>query len=363
MSGFVFAIPGALDLPTGGYAYDRRVIDECRRAGGAVTHLALPGGFPFPTPDELQTSARMLAALPAGQPVLIDGLALGALPADLLRGLRHPIAALVHHPLALEAGLGEGQRAALHTSERAALAQASAVIATSPATARRLQQDYGVAPDRMAIARPGTDPAPRARGTSSRGTGQPVRLLSVGAVIPRKAHGVLVDALARLAARDWTCHIVGATDRDAEETRAVQARIAAQGLGGRIELTGSIPPDALARHFDAADIFISASLFEGYGMGLSEALACGLPIVASRAGAIPDTVPAAAGLLVTPGDSEGLAGALGALLDAPERRRQMAESAWHHAQTLPRWPQTAAIILETLQTLSRQTLSRQENSR
>ncbi|MDQ0512971.1 glycosyltransferase family 4 protein [Ancylobacter amanitiformis] len=368
MSGFAFAIPGALDLPTGGYAYDRRVIAECRRAGHAVTHLALPGGFPFPSSAELHRSAQMLAAVPDGQPVLIDGLAMGALPADLLRGLRHPIAALVHHPLALEAGLGEGQRAALHISERRALALASAVIATSPATARLLAQDYGVAPDRLTVARPGTDPAPRARGTFShetfsRGTGRPVRLLSVGAVIPRKAHGVLVDALARLAMRDWTCHIVGATDRDAIETHAVQARIAAHGLGGRITLTGSIPPDALAGQFDAADIFVSASLFEGYGMGLSEALARGLPIVASRAGAIPDTVPAAAGLLVPPGDTEGLAGALGALLDAPERRRQMAESAWSHAQALPRWPQTAAIILATLQNISGREPSRQETSR
>lgn len=348
MTGFAFAIPGDIGLPTGGYAYDRRVIDESPRAGGRLTHVALPGGFPFPSPAELEASAQTLRALPPGQPVLIDGLALGALPAPLLRALDRPLAALVHHPLALESGLDAGQRAQLFASETAALAQTQAVIATSPATARLLAQDYGVPAARLSVALPGTDPCPRATGT-----GRPVRLLAVGAVIPRKANGVLVEALASLHAQDWTCHIVGATDRDPAETARVQARIAALGLGERIRLTGTLPSAALADEFDAADLFVTASLFEGYGMGLTEALARGLPVVATRAGAIPDTVPPAAALLAEPGDAGSLAEALRRLLDDPDRRRRMADEAWHYSHSLPTWTQTAAVLIAALKEMPR----------
>lgn len=354
MTGFAFAIPGDIELATGGYGYDRRVMAEWRAAGHEFDHVVLPGGFPFPTSDELAATAQRLGDLPPGRPVLIDGLALGAMPAALLRRLGRPVVALVHHPLALETGLDDGQRSSLMASERAALAETAAVIATSASTARIIERDFGVAPGRVIVAEPGTDRGRRARGRrSEHGSGRPARLLSIGAVIPRKAHGVLVEALARLAALDWTCHIVGPIDRDAEEVRAVERRIGSHGLGERIVLTGAVSDAALAREFDAADLYVSASLFEGYGMALAEALAHGLPIVATRAGAIPHTVPPEASVLTTPGDVDGLAEAIGTLLTRPDRRWQLADHARHHAQTLPTWAQTAATILQSLREVGR----------
>lgn len=347
VTGFAFAIPGDIDLPTGGYGYDRRIIAECRRAGHDVAHVALPGGFPFPTPEELAETEAQLNGAPAGA-LLIDGLAFSVLPAELLRGLDRPLVALIHHPLALEEGLDEAQKASLAASERAALALASAVIATSPSTARLLEQDYGVEPGRLVVAVPGTDPRPRAHGT-----GTPVRLLSIGTVIPRKAHGVLVEALAALSSLDWTCRIVGATDRDLDETRRLHHAIAARGLGERIALTGALLGEALEHEFDAADIFVTASLFEGYGMALTEALAHGLPVVATSGGAIPDTVPAAASVLVAPNDAAGLAEGLGSLLRDPDHRKALAQNAWDYAASLPDWPSTAAAIAAVLRDVAR----------
>lgn len=348
MTGFTFAIPGDIDAPTGGYGYDRRVIAECRRSGCEVTHVALPGSFPFPTLADLAASEARLKAVPADQPLLIDGLAMAVLPQELLQSLNGRIVALVHHPLALETGLHDAQRALLEASERAALALASVVIATSPSTADLIENDYGVARDRLVIALPGNDPQPRARGT-----GSPARLLSVGTIVPRKAHGVLVEALASLISLNWTCHIVGADDRDMDETRSLRHRIAAHGLEDRIVLTGATSQEALATEFDAADLFVSASLFEGYGMALTEALAHGLPVVATQGGAIPDTVPAAASILVPPNDATSLAEAIRILLCDVERRQAMAQNAWDHAASLPDWPKTAAIIMKTLRGTTR----------
>ena len=343
MKDFAFAIPGDLGLPTGGYAYDRRVLAECRRAGCNPIYLALPDGFPFPSAEALARSERLLQTLPAGQAVLVDGLAFGALPRELLSALRRPLVALIHHPLALEAGLSKVQHAQLVASEREALAEAAAIIVTSPTTARILARDYSVDPEKLVVAVPGTEPSPRAKGTL-----EPPRILAVGAVIPRKAYDVLVDALDNLRSRDWICHIVGATDRDPSESRALRAEIAARGLERRIVLTGAIPDAALDSEYDAADIFVSSSLFEGYGMVLTEALARGLPIVATRAGAVPDTVPAEASLLVAPGDARALAEALGQLLEESQLRCGMADAAWERAQTLPRWKETATLVMATM---------------
>jgi len=344
---FAFAIPGDLNLPTGGYAYDRRVMVECERAGINAMHLALPDGFPFPSAEVLALTENLLRALPPGRPILIDGLGLGALPAEMLRGLQRPLAALVHHPLALETGLRAEQQAQLFASERAALAEVAAVIVTSPMTARILVRDYSVDADKLVVAVPGTDSKARATGGST-----PPRILAVGTVIPRKAYGVLVEALNALRSRDWTCHIVGATDRDPGETQALRAAIAAHRLEERIILKGSMTAEALEGEYDAADIFVSASLYEGYGMALTEALAHGLPIVAARGGAIEETLPADAAVLVSPGDAGALAQAIGQLLDEPERLHVLADTSWQAAQILPRWPETASIIAATMRAIA-----------
>ena len=138
MTKAVFAIPGDINLPTGGYAYDRRVLALLPSIGIDVRHLALPGSFREPTAADLAGRERLLATARGCTVLLIDGLAYGAMPADVdPRASRRPIVALVHHPLCLEAGLARSARRNCARSRTAALALAQHVIVTSPATARR----------------------------------------------------------------------------------------------------------------------------------------------------------------------------------------------------------------------------------
>lgn len=346
-----FAIPGDLDSPTGGYAYARHLLAGLPRAGVRARHLILPAGFPDPTEADLAAAARRLAAVPEGQPLLVDGLAFGALPEALLRGVRAPLVALVHHPLALEAGLTAERQAALAASERAALALASRVVATSAHTARRLAAEYGVAADRIDVAEPGTEPAEWARGT-----GAPVALLALGAVTPRKAYPLLVAALATPAAVEWHLTIVGALDRDPAEVGRLRAAIAAAGLDDRVTLAGPVDDGARDALFEAADLLVSASLLEGYGMALAEALARGLPLVASTGGAAGETVPAGCGLAVPPGDVAALRAALARMIAEPALRRRCGEAAWAAGQRLPRWSDTSARIAATLRDVAQNVL-------
>ena len=158
---------------------------------------------------------------------MLDGLALGVLP-DVAAELasRHPLVALVHHPLALEWGLTAERADFLRRSEQAALAEVREVVVTSPATAKLVASDYGVPAERITVARPGNDPVPR----SAAKPNDVPHLLSVGAVVPRKGFDVLVAALATLADLPWRLTIAGDLTRDPNEAANSSTSISQHGL-------------------------------------------------------------------------------------------------------------------------------------
>jgi glycosyltransferase involved in cell wall biosynthesis len=280
---------------------------------------------------------------------VVDGLALGVLPQAALQVAgRNPLLALVHHPLALEWGLSPAQSDALRASERVALAVVNGVVATSAATARLIASDYGVPAERITVARPGSDPAPLARGS---GDGI-VRLLSVGAIVPRKGFDILIPALAAMGDLPWRLTIAGDRTRDCETAARLDADIARVALGERIEVCGAVSPQRLAAFYAEADVFVLASRFEGYGMAYAEALAHGLPVIGSNAGAIPDTVPPEAGLLVDAGDIPALAKALRRVIGDAGLRQRLAAAARAAAPQLPTWRQSAEIFAHALERLA-----------
>jgi glycosyltransferase involved in cell wall biosynthesis len=346
---FAFAVPGDLATPTGGYAYDRRMIAELELLGWRIDLLNLGEGFPWPGDATRASAQAQLLAIQTGRIVIVDGLALGVLPEAASRlGERNPLLALVHHPLALEFGLSEAQADALRKSERTALAAVQHVVVTSTATARLVASDYGVPAERITVAMPGSDPV-RPTQTAKDGV---VRLLSVGSVVPRKGYDVLIAALATLTDLPWRLTIAGDRARDADAAARLEADIARHALRDRISLLGAVSPERLAALYTEADAFVLASRFEGYGMAYAEAVAHGLPIVGTDAGAIPDTVPPAAGLLTSPGDVPALALALRSLIGDADLRQRLAGAARAAAPQLPSWRQSAQIFARALEMLA-----------
>jgi glycosyltransferase involved in cell wall biosynthesis len=339
----VFAVPGDLATPTGGYAYDRRIIAELPGAGWQPSVLDLGEGFPRPAPTTRAEACARLSALPPGQPIVVDGLAFGVLP-EISQQMQHShkLVALVHHPLALEAGLSPQEAAAFRANERAALACARTVVATSQATARLLAADYSVAAEALSVVEPGTDRVV----VPSRTETNTVNLLAVGAIVPRKGYDVLIAALARLTDLPWRLTIAGDRNRDPETTQRLEATIDRLDLTGRVQLTGAVSSSELSAIYAAADLFVLASRFEGYGMAYTEALAHGVPVVGTRAGAIPDTVPVSAGVLVPPDDVGALAVVLRRVVGCPRERQRLAEGA--RAAKFPSWSEQAARFARVL---------------
>jgi len=240
------------------------------------------------------------------------------------------------------------EAASLHESERAALSHACHVVVTSPSTARLLIADFAVPAGRVSVVQPGTDRV----ASQPRHGGAAVELLAVGSIVPRKGYDVLVAALAELSDLAWRLTIAGDGERSPETMRALAAEIDRIGLGQRISFTGAVAPEQLIEHYAAADLFVLPSRFEGYGMACAEAIAHGLPVVATTAGAIPETVPPGAGVLVKPDDAGALAAVLrGLIADRPARAR-LAAGARAAATTLPSWQQQAEEFARVLERLS-----------
>lgn len=334
-----FLVPGDLGQLSGGYGYARALMTAWRRQGVAHRHVALAGDFPYPSPASLDETGRILAALPADAPVLIDGLAHGVMTPELLACCPAPIFVLHHHPLGLETGLTRETAELLVASERAALAVVSGVVVTSPETGRTVRELFGVAEDRLCVAVPGLTRRPIAQRAS-----KPPRILSVASLIPRKGHLDLIAALEGVAELDWRAEFVGSLSADPATVAAIGDAIEESGLAERIFLTGPLGGAELDRRYEEASIFALASHYEGYGMAFAEAMSAGLPIVGYRGGAVPELVPQHAGLLVEPGDIEGLAEALARLLGDEEAAASMARGAHEASLTLPVWDETAARI-------------------
>ena len=347
MADAIFAIPGDITLPTGGYAYDREVLAALPKFGVDVAHLALPDGYPDPSASDLARTAEQIAATPRDAVLLIDGLAYGAMPLDLIDAFARPIVALVHHPLCLEAGLPPHRIEPLRALETAALSRAQSVVVTSPTTARTLVADFAVPAARITVALPGTEPAARV----VLGSGKPARLLAVGSVVPRKGYDVLIRALeidAAVREPDWMLRIVGAVDRSPATVTQLRDQIARSGLSQRIEIAGPMSRAELEIAYAQADVFVLSSHYEGYGMVLAEALAHGLPIVTTTGGAAAETAPDDAALKVPPGDPLALQQALRRMIDDAELRTKLADAAWTAGQNLPRWSDAAAAIARVI---------------
>ena len=387
--------------PSGGGTYDRRLRDALAVLGRPVREAAVPGAWPDPDPESRAGLSRVLAGVPDGTAVLLDGLVACGVPEVLLpHASRLRLVVLVHLPLADETGLPEARAAALDGRERTVLRAASAVVATSRWAARRVADHHGIGG--VHVVEPGVEPAP----LSPAGDGS--RLLCVASVTPRKGHDVLLSALAGLADLPWRCVCVGpgaasglsapgpgaaeaalsavappltappggtgpaaagpagAADRgpapastapppaggaragSGPEAHAERLRglVRAHGLAARVEFAGPLTGDALEAAYTGSDLLVLPSRAETYGMVVTEALARGIPVAATEVGGVPEALGLDAdgrrpGMLVPPGDPVALAVALRRWLTDSALRDRLRRSARARREGLAGWEEAA----------------------
>lgn len=336
-------VPAGIDDPdrvSGGNRYDRQVCDGLRAAGWLVAETAVPGCWPVPGGPALGGLARALDALPDGALVVVDGLIASAARAVLVpRSGRLRLVVLVHMPFG-----GDTVAAA---DEAAVLAAARAVVTTSDWTRRQVRQRYGRPADRVHVARPGTEPAPAGSPSPDGG-----RLLCVGAVTPLKGQDLLLEALIAIAGLPWHCSLVGPLDREPAFVAALRHRAAVTGVAGRLRIPGPLTGASLGREYRAADLLVVPSRAETFGMVVTEALAAGVPVIATSVGGVPEalgrTASGVPGLLVPGEDPAALAGALADWLTDPGLRGGLRTAALRRRDDLPGWGSTTDVIAGVL---------------
>lgn len=360
-------IPGPIDRTTGGTIYDRRMVEAAHAVGDQVTVVSLPGKFPRSLSEvDLQACRTALETVPDRATVCVDGLVLPSLSAELQSfAERCRLVTLIHHPTSLEPGLPASEREALWRAESAVINSAQRIICTSAYTARVLAE-RGVSPKTLSVVAPGVDlPRPthdsretHPRSTHDRGAAhsggggahtqpappgaaRPTRMLCVANLMQRKGLDYLIEALGQLRELNWAVTLVGSAEFEPRTAARLRQMVCARELESRVAFVGAQSEPDLDRLYREADIFVFPSLYEGYGMVLTEAAAHGLPIIATDGGAVPDTVAGLGADIVAAGDAEALADAMARFLTDPAHRARLAERSRTGRSRLQSWESVA----------------------
>lgn len=333
-----FCISADYARETGGWIYAQRVLAGLADLGWTIDRVTLPAGFPHPDGQAVAKTRRLLEALPDGRIVLIDQICLSAVPdvaADAGRRLK--LAMLVHHPIASEYGERLERGAPWFDREHETLRHVACAVVTSDATADILRRSYGVPGPRIVTAPPGTDPAALSRGYDSGDWS----LLCVGAIVPRKGQDRLVEALARMDVKNWRLSIAGDDRRDPKFAGRVVTAVRRAGLESRVRLTGRLDETGLAAEWRRAHLFVSGSRHEGYGMATAEAIARGIPIVTTPAGAVATWLDPEAGIVAGADTLPALSDSIRKILTDRDAYARLREGAIAARQKLPGWHETA----------------------
>lgn len=361
-------VPAGIDDPTrpsGGNRYDRRVIEELTALGRIVHEHRVA---------DLDGVLALLSELPDGAIVVVDGLLVCSAPDGDLLDVMQGNPPVTLHDVKQEAVVAACGRLrivvlllmpfaeafpeeSVRRGERAVLTAAAGVVTPSEWARAWVVREHGVAAERVQAVPPGVDPAPWSRdgrrATSSTSPGDGRRLLCIGAVTSAKGHDTLFTALGEIADLDWQCTVAGALDLEPDYVAGLQEIALRSGIADRVVFAGPLTGDPLEAAFDDADLLVSASRRESYGMAVTEALARGLPAVITDVGGHAEALGrlddgALAGVLLPPDDPDLLAGALRRWLEDPAERERLRSTADRRRTTLGSWTDTARGLADAI---------------
>jgi glycosyltransferase involved in cell wall biosynthesis len=326
-------IYGDLETLTGGYLYDRRLVNYLRAQGDQVEVISLPWrNYGRHLTDNL--SRRLSRRLREAE--------LDVVIQDELR-CSEP------HPAWL--------RRIYEAVERKYLKTVDGAIFNCHTTRAAVRQLVGRDIPGV-VAYPGRDHlnhefslAEVAQRASRPG---PLRVIFLANVIPGKGLNTLIEALGRLTRGSWRLTVVGSLTMDPSYSQSVRNQIARAGLSDYVDLVGAVPNDETPGHLIRNDILVVPSRYEALGIVYLEAMGFGLPVIATSAGGAHEIVDhGEAGFLTTPGDADMLARYLREINQERGRLLEMSLAAYNRVSTHPTWDESFGRVRDFLQTLIR----------
>ena len=304
------------------------------------------GGFPEPFTFGVR-ARRYLRRPPGRYDIVHDNQSLSYGLLGIARG-GYPTVATIHHPITvdrdseLQAASTWKKRLKIRrwysflAMQRRVSRRLSHIITVSECSRRDIGREFRVQPERFRVVPNGinTDcfyPLPGVRRSDTR------ILVTSSADTPLKGLRFLLEAVAGIRRRrDISVVVIGQPRKNGTS----EGLLKEFGLGETVRFTGRIAAEEFARHYAEATMAVIPSLYEGFGMPAGEAMACGVPVISSTGGALPEVV-GDAGILVAPGDAEALRQAIETLLDDPQRRRRLAEAGLERVRNALTWRRAA----------------------
>jgi glycosyltransferase involved in cell wall biosynthesis len=348
-------IYGSLETISGGYIYDRMLVEHLRRQEEQVEIISLPwrnygrhlaDNFSWTLCRRLrQVSLDVLLQDELNHPSLFW----------LNRWLRSrvgcPILAIVHHLRSSEARPA-WQNRVYRWVERRYLSTVDGFIFNSRTTEAAVEAVLGTRRPGI-VAYPGGDRlcldlTPDQITSRALGS-EPFRILFVASLIPRKGLHTLLDALSRLSRDSWRLDVVGSLKVDPAYVRAIRRLIAEKGVVNQVTLSGSLPDAELTTCLAGSQLLCVPSSYEGFGIVYLEGMGAGMPAIASNAGAAREIITHGRdGFLVPSGDATALAHHIRTLIEDRERLVQMSLAAHQRHLEHPTWTESAERIRQFL---------------
>jgi glycosyltransferase involved in cell wall biosynthesis len=349
---------GSLDTPTGGYFYDRRLLEYLQSRGDQIRVVSLPlRTYPRHLADNFSLSLARRLAGDCFDILLQDELnhpSLVVLNRWLKARADYPIVALVHLLRSSERR-SSPLRHAYRAVERWYLATVDAAVFNCETTRDAVEGLLGRCVPGV-VAYPGCDHlgaqiseaeiAARARVMG------PLRILSIANVVPGKGLHVLVAALARLPRESWRLTVAGSLTMDRTYVDRLRNLIGRLDLDANVDLLGAAPHQRIADLLAKSHLLALPSSYEALGIAYLEAMRFGLPVIATSAGGAREVVDEGReGLFVAPGDVDTLSGHLRALVADRELLLRMGLAARRRAARHPTWDQSFERARDLLCTL------------
>ena len=349
---------GNLDFISGGFLYDRMLVDYLRRQGEEVEVVSLPwpsyaGGLLDNFSPVLKRRLQSVKADVMLQDELAHPSLLWVNRSLKGRG-QAPTVAIVHH-LRCSEERPAWQNRLYRLVERRYLASVTGFIFNSQATRESVEKLVGKGKPAV-VAHPGAnrfalrltreDMAARARGPG------PLRVMFLGNVIPRKGLHTLLAALAQIPQDGWRLTVVGSLEVDPPDVPEIRRQVTEAGWGGQVKFTGALAEEEVAACLARSHVLAVPSSYEGYGIVYLEGMAFGLPALAATAGgAVEIITPGQDGFLTAPGDADSLAEYLRRLMEDRELLLTMGLAAQARFAAHPTWEEAGAAIHRFLKSL------------
>ncbi len=347
-------IYGSLNTLSGGYLYDRMLVEYLRSRGDTVEAISLPwrnyaahltDNLTFRLPPDLD----ILIQDELNHPSL-----LGANRRKPPSAREYPVISLVHHLRCAEQR-PTWQNFFYRLIETRYLRSVDGFIFNSQTTRGVVQQLIGDGKPAV-IAYPPTDrfgAGLTEQEVIERAQNGPLRILFLGNVIPRKGLQVLLEALSLLPPSCCTLEIVGSLTTDPAYARAMQQKTVALGLSSMVRFHAALDQSPLVEKLTTAHVLAVPSSYEGFGIVYLEGMAFGLPAIGTTAGAAGEIIAdGETGFLIPPNDAETLAARLKALAADRALLTRLSRNALEHYRQQPKWEQTAGEIRKFLAKMS-----------